>query len=178
MTGYDPRAAVSEALAAGIGLRKSGVAPPERRDAAPPEGNDTAPLERSDAAAVRALPLPGPRRARPAIGTKRGQRRVLDLNLSRSARSVLATHGEQTRGSVIVSAVEATYKTILDDYAVVRRTGLFAETAPSAQRRIVDDPRKVIATLTEDEAAVLGDVVARTVLSVSAFVDEALTRWR
>ena len=73
----------------------------------------------------------------------------------------------------MLAAVEATYEKIVAAHGR-QRSGLFASAGRPAERRRVDDPRKVVVTVSEAEAEILAEVLARTTLSLSAFVDEAL----
>ena len=107
---------------------------------------------------------------------RRGKRRVLDLNLGREARAVLEEDRTgQTRTEIVLGAIEATYEQIVKAHGR-QRSGLFAAAGRPAERRRVDDPRKVVVTVSEAEAEILAEVLARTTLSLSAFVDEALRR--
>ncbi|MHB1599529.1 MAG: hypothetical protein ACYCXY_11725 [Acidimicrobiales bacterium] len=73
----------------------------------------------------------------------------------------------------MLEAIEATYAQIVEAHGR-ERTGLFAAAGCPPQRRLVDDPRKVVVTVSEAEAEILAEVLSRTTLSLSAFVDEAL----
>lgn len=88
-----------------------------------------------------------------------------------------AAKSDTTRGATIIAAIEATYKEVVREHPATQRSGLFAGTRPTTSRRKVEDPRKLIATISEEEAEILAEVVARTTLSLSGFVDEALVRW-
>ena len=186
--GFDPRAAVGEALRNGVGTgtkpngrRQPSVEPPqsseERAPSRPtqrrsaggdrPARRDVAPSE------PRAVPAPAPQSA---VGVRRGKRRVLDLNLGREARAVLEEDRTgRTRTEIVLGAIEATYEQIVTAHGR-ERSGLFAAAGRPAERRRVDDPRKVVVTVSEAEAGILAEVLARTTLSLSAFVDEALRR--
>ena len=96
------------------------------------------------------------------------------MNLSSEARAVLdAGSTGRTRTEVVLGAVEATYEQIVRDHGR-ERTGLFAAAGRPAERRLVDDPRKVVVTVSEAEAEILAEILGQTTLSLSAFVDEAL----
>jgi len=173
--GFDPRAAVGEALRSGVGSSTRDRPKAKRADGA----------IRSLAATPRRPPAPrrsttttaAPSAAQqPAkvVGVRRGQRRVLDLNLGRQARAVLAADDSgRTRTEVVLEAIEATYEQIVKAHGW-ERTGLFAAAGRSPQRRVVDEPRKVVVAVSEAEAEIIAKVLARTTLSLSAFVDEAL----
>jgi hypothetical protein len=107
---------------------------------------------------------------------RRGTRRVLDLNLGREARAVLEEdHSGRTRTEIVLQAIEATYEQIVQAHGR-ERSGLFAAAGRPGERRRVDEARKVVVTVSEAEAGILAEVLARTSLSLSGFVDEALRR--
>ena len=111
-----------------------------------------------------------------AVGVRRGKRRVLDLNLGREARAVLEEDRTgRTRTEIVLEAIEATYEQIVKAHDR-QRSGLFAAAGRPPERRRVDDPRKVVVTVSEAEAEILAKVLSLTTLSLSAFVDEALRR--
>jgi len=88
-----------------------------------------------------------------------------------------ADRSDSTRGATIIIAIETTYEDIVRDHPATPRSGLFAGTRPAVSRRKVEDPRKLIASISEEEAIILTEAISRTTLSVSGFVDEALVRW-
>lgn len=186
--GFDPRAAVGEALRNGVG---TGAAANGRRQPSvepPPSGQERTPSRparrRSEGTAgpARRRAVSGHSGPRPApapqsiVGVRRGQRRVLDLNLGREARAVLEEdRSGRTRTEIVLEAIEASYEQIVNAHGR-ERSGLFAAAGRPSERRRVDDPRKVVVTVSEAEAEILAEVLARTTLSLSAFVDEALRR--
>lgn len=188
--GFDPRAAVTEALRNGVGTgtatsgrRRPSAEPPqssEERTPSRPARRRSAGTDgpaRSGAVSGHPEPPPAPAPApQSAVGVRRGQRRVLDLNLSREARAVLEEDCTgRTRTEIVLRAIEATYEQIVKAHGR-ERTGLFAAAGRPAERRRVDDPRKVVVTVSEAEAEILAEVLSRTTLSLSGFVDEALRR--
>jgi hypothetical protein len=195
--GFDPRAAVGEALRSGVGTgqRRSAepvVDPEPVASTGPVAAPATATRRRLRSVAGSAggsVPVVDPPAARvpkaqasaaagavEPVGVRRGGRRVLDLNLGRDARAVLAadTTG-RTKGDIVLEAIEASYEQVVAAHGR-ERTGLFAAAGRSPERRRVGDPRKVAVTVSEAEAEILAGVLAQTTLSLSAFVDEALRR--
>ena len=193
--GFDPRAAVGEALRNGVGTGSTTSGPRQPSTVEPPQaGQEPAPSRpsrrRSDARPVgsersarkgndsghaepRSLSALAPQRA---VGVRRGTRRVLDLNLGREARAVLEEdHSGRTRTEIVLQAIEATYEQIVQAHGR-ERSGLFAAAGRPGERRRVDEARKVVVTVSEAEAGILAEVLARTSLSLSGFVDEALRR--
>ena len=185
--GFDPRAAVTEALRNGVG---TGAATSSRDQQpsvdAPPGGQEQAPSRparqrsagcdgqaRSGDTPRRMEPRPAPQRT---VGVRRGKRRVLDLNLGREARAVLEEdRSGRSRTEIVLEAIEATYEQVVAAHGR-QRGGLFAAAGRPPERRRVDDPRKVVVTVSEAEAEILAEVLAQTTLSLSGFVDEVLRR--
>ena len=188
--GFDPRAAVGEALRNGVGTGATTNGRQQPSGEPPQAGEERAPSRpargrlagsdgtaRSGDAPGRTEPRLAPEPAsQSAVGVRRGKRRVLDLNLGREARAVLEEDRTgRTRTEIVLGAIEATYEQIVAAHGR-QRSGLFAAAGRPPERRRVDDPRKVVVTVSEAEAEILAEVVARTTLSLSAFVDEALRR--
>ena len=192
--GFDPRAAVGEALRSGVGTgQRRRAEPVDPEPVGPPatparrrlrsvagSAGGTAPvadLPVARAPKTQAGVVPGVvAGAVEPVGVRRGRRRVLDLNLGRDARAVLAADVTgRTKGEIVLEAIEASYEQIVAAHGR-ERTGLFAAAGRSPQRRHVGDPRKVAVTISEGEAEILAGVLGRTTLSLSAFVDEALRR--
>jgi hypothetical protein len=97
-----------------------------------------------------------------------------DLNLGREARAVLEEdRSGRTRTEIVLEAIEATYEQIVTAHGR-QRSGLLAAAGRPAERRQVDEARKVAVPVSEAEAEILAEVLAQTTLSLSAFVDEAL----
>ncbi|MHB1599788.1 MAG: hypothetical protein ACYCXY_13090, partial [Acidimicrobiales bacterium] len=131
--GFDPRAAVGEALRNGVGYSTGDRPKAKRADGAIRTLTPTASTGPTDRRP------PPPRRSttttaassaaqQPAkiVGVRRGQRRVLDLNLGRQARAVLAADDSgRTRTEVVLEAIEASYAQIVEAHGR-ERTGLFA----------------------------------------------------
>ena len=196
--GFDPRAAVTEALRNGVGTgngaSKGTTATGRRQPSVEPspasqEPTPSRPARRRSAGSGRSArsgdalgrtepqpaPAPAPAAQR-AVGVRRGQRRVLDLNLGREARAVLEEDRTgRTRTEIVLGAIEATYEQIVAAHGR-QRGGLFAAAGRPPERRRVDDPRKVVVTVSEAEAEILAEVLAQTTLSLSGFVDEVLRR--
>ena len=189
--GFDPRAAVTEALRNGVG---TGAATSSRDQQPsvdePSDGQEHAasrPARRHSAGRdgqARSGDVPDRTEPRPAagpapqrtVGVRRGKRRVLDLNLGREARAVLEEdRSGRTRTEIVLKAIEATYEQVVAAHGR-QRGGLFAAAGRAPERRRVDEARKVVVTVSEAEAEILADVLAQTTLSLSAFVDEALRR--
>jgi hypothetical protein len=190
--GFDPRAAVTEALRNGVGMGNEigtgaatgghwqlSVEPPptnkEKQSSRPAH-----PRSAGGDGSARGGDVPGHAEPRPApqrtVGVRRGRRRVLDLNLGRAARAVIEEdHSGRTRTEIVLQAIEATYDQIVAAHSR-QRGGLFAAAGRPAERRRVDEARKVVVTVSEAEAEILAEVLARTTLSLSGFVDEALRR--
>ena len=189
--GFDPRAAVGEALRSGVGTGQRRRAEPavDPEPVGPPatparrrlrsvagSAGGTAPVADAPAARAHKTQAGVVARAVEPVGVRRGRRRVLDLNLGRDARAVLAADVTgRTKGEIVLAAIEASYEQIVAAQGR-ERTGLFAAAGRSPQRRHVGDPRKVAVTISEAEAEILAGVLGRTTLSLSAFVDEALRR--
>ncbi|MHB1783899.1 MAG: hypothetical protein ACYCTE_14670, partial [Acidimicrobiales bacterium] len=155
--GFDPRAAVGEALRNGVGASTGDRPTPKRADGAIrtlTATTDRRPPAPHRSTTTTAAPSAAQQPAK-AVGVRRGQRRVLDLNLGRQARAVLAADDSgRTRTDVVLEAIEATYAQIVEAHGR-KRTGLFAAAGCPPQRRLVDDPRKVVVTVSEAEAEIL-----------------------
>ena len=189
--GFDPRAAVTEALRNGVGTgaatnsrdqqpsvdtpsdgQERPPSRPARRHSAGSDGQARS-GDVPDRMEPRPVPEPAPQRT---VGVRRGKRRVLDLNLGREARAVLEEdRSGRTRTEIVLQAIEATYEQVVAAHGR-QRGGLFAAAGRAPERRRVDEARKVVVTVSEAEAEILADVLAQTTLSLSAFVDEALRR--
>jgi len=201
--GFDPRAAVGEALRNGVGTkprangslpRKDSASQPAERAVTPsrssrrPKASGSR-LGRADTKDIASLGATGKSQASPGttgaslvqlapavVGVRRGNRRVLDLNLGREARAMLKdVQTGRTRTEIVLEAIEETYEQIVKAHGR-ERTGLFAAAGRPAERRRVEDPRKVVVAVSEAEAEVIAEVLDQTTLSLSAFVDEALCR--
>ena len=189
--GFDPRAAVTEALRNGVGTgaatssrdqqpsvdepsdgQEHAASRPARRHSAGRDGRARS-GDVPDRTEPRLVLEPAPQRT---VGVRRGKRRVLDLNLGREARAVLEEdRSGRTRTEIVLQAIEATYEQVVAAHGR-QRGGLFAAAGRGPERRRVDEARKVVVTVSEAEAEILAEVLAQTTLSLSAFVDEALRR--
>ncbi|MDA8118316.1 MAG: hypothetical protein M0000_13210 [Actinomycetota bacterium] len=117
----------------------------------------------------------------PGTAYRKGQTRAVEFYMGEAGRRVLFSgHYGLDRSTLLTLALELEAARVARDYAKVKIAGIdFGGEARhrGAKRAKVDNPKRLHISLKTEHAMRLGELVAGTRLSMSAFVEECLVRW-
>ena len=138
------------------------------------------------ASASRRRPPPAPERD-DLPGFQRGTKRAISMWVARdvlalindAARESASSPVTRTKADVVMTAVRATWRDIVAQYAPEPTSDdeLFGAPTPRRRQNGLIDPKQLVLHVSVSEAAGLADVRARTQLSIGGIISEAVRRY-